>query len=174
MRSFLTIVLFGLAALGSVAQEASRQTNRTATAFPEWEKLIGPSAEVTCKPAYYRRLNDGFLVPADEARSTDDLRVDGIVLSIIEPDRFKGQVLAFHFDFPVKWDHWYKPGVLYTGVIRVGYIGKLAFMCDPGWHAAATNGVSAAPNPQGGANGGQPLGSGTNRTSAAAAPRRSP
>jgi len=174
MSKFFTTILLGLALLSAAAQEADHQTNRIPTAFPEWEKLADPSTQVTCKPAYYRRLSDGFLVPAEEASSVKDLRVDGIVLSIVQPDNFKGQVLAFHFDFPEQWDHWYKPDILYTGVIRTGYIGRLAFMCDPGWHPAATNGVPGAPNPQGGANGGQPFGSETNRTSAVAAPHRSP
>ena len=97
--------------------------------------------------------------------------VSGVVLTVVEPHRFAGQVLSFHFDYGAeKWDHWYKPDLLYSGTIPTDCIGRLLFLCDPGF----TNRPSGAPNPQGGANVRQPAGSETNRTPAAAASRRSP
>src|SRR5260370_6669475 len=58
--------------------------------------------------------------------------------------------------------------------VLVGLLSAVAFL----WHRVrvlhALDPTNEAPNPQGGANGGQPFGSDTNRTSAAAASRRSP
>ena len=43
--------------------------------------------------------------------------VSGVVLTVVEPHRFDGQVLSFHFDYGAeKWDHWYKPDRLYLRV----------------------------------------------------------
>jgi hypothetical protein len=169
MTTFPILFALGLSVSVCAAEPADRQTNNTAKALPpSW---IDDKTEVTCKPAYYRRASDGLLVPVEEARRTDNLRVSGVVLSVVGPDRFANQVVAFHFDFPEQWDHWYKPDLLYSGVIPTYYIGRLLFMCDDG---SLRNGLSPSPNRQGGANGRQPVQSETNRKPAAAAPRRSP
>jgi hypothetical protein len=132
---------------------------------------VDDRTEVVCKAAYYRRDSDGLLVPLEEARNMTNLMVSGVVLTVVEPQHFSGQVLSFHFDYGAeKWDHWYKPDLLYSGVIPTSCIGRLLFLCDPGF----TNRAPRSPNPQSGANGRQPLSSETNRTPAAAASRRSP
>jgi hypothetical protein len=167
MTTFHILVALGISVCA--AQSSDSQTNSTAKALPpSW---VDDRTEVTCKPIYYRRDSDGVLVPVEEAKRTPDLMVSGVVLTVVEPHRFDGQVLSFHFDYGAeKWDHWYKPDRLYSGSIPTACIGRLLFLCDPGF----TNRPSGAPNLQGRANGRQPFSSETNQTSAAAASRRSP
>ena len=167
MKRFFTILLLATSVFSLRAQAAGDETNQPATTFSEWQVDAVGRIKVTCKPSYYVRERDGYLVPADEARQVKDLVIGGIVLTVVQPERLAGQVVAFHVDFPEKWDHWYKPDVLYTGTIRPVYIGRLAFMCDPGWRPASTNHVSGT-RKNGPANGSQPVGSETNRTSSAA------
>jgi hypothetical protein len=167
--SHLVIVFLRVAVSTPAADEPGWQTNQTAKPLPH--SWVDDKTEVTCKPAYYRRASDGLLVPVEEARQTENLMVSGVVLTVIEPKRLEGQVLSFHFDYGAeKWDHWYKADLLYSGVIPTACIGRLLFLCDPGF----TNRPPGAPNPQGAANGRQPVRSETNRTPAAAASRGSP
>ena len=172
MKTLVTSVLLAISSLNCRTQGAGHQTNHPASAFPEWQSSPIERIEVTCKPAYYVRESDGFLVPAEEARRVKDFLIRGIVLSIVQPERLAGQVVAFHVDFPEKWDHWYKPDLSYSGSIKPEYIGRLAFMCDPGWHPAQTNRISRTPNKSGAANGSQPIRSQTNGTSSTAGSRR--
>lgn len=172
MKAMLILLFFGLVPFYSTAQESESATNRFHALPSEWYRLTGPPVEVICKAAYYRRASDGFLIPVQEARVMHKLTVDGIVLAVVEPERLKGQVIAFHFDLPEEWDHWYKPDVLYKGVITTGNIGLLGFRCDPGWHPASTNAPPEMPNQGGVANGSQPIRVDTNRTSPAAGSRR--
>ncbi len=172
MKRFFTILLLAALGFNFGAQAAGHETNHPATTFSEWQVDAVGRIKVTCKPSYYLRERDGYLVPAEEARQVKDLMIGGIVLTVVQPERLAGQVVAFHVDFPEKWDHWYKPDVLYTGTIKPEYVGRLAFMCDPGWRPAATNHVSGTPNQNGPANGSQPSRSETNRTSSAAGSRR--
>jgi hypothetical protein len=169
MTTFHILLAFAMGISVCMAQSSNNQTNSTAKALPpSW---VDDRTEVTCKPAYYQRASDGVLVPVDEAKRLESLMVSGVVLTVVEPHRFSGQVLSFHFDYGAeKWDHWYKPDLLYSGSVPTACIGRLLFLCDPG----LTNRPSRGPNPQGGANGRQPFGSGTNRSSEADASRRSP
>ena len=169
MNTFHILAVLGLAVGMCTAQGSGSHTNSAAKPLPH--SWVDDRTEIVCKPAYYRRDGDGLLVPLEEARHMTNLMVSGVVLTVVEPQRFSGQVLSFHFDYGAeKWDHWYKPDLLYSGSIPTACIGRLLFLCDPGF----TNRPSGAPNPQGGANGRQPFSSETNRTSAAAASRRSP
>lgn len=165
-------LVFGLLVSICTAQSSDKQTNSTANVLPpSW---VDDRTEVTCRAAYYRRFNDDVLFPVAEARRAEKLMVSGVVLTVVAPREFAGQVVAFHFDYGSEpWDHWYKPDVLYAGKVPRSWIGRLAFMCDPGWHAA-TNQVPAEPSKQGGTNQRQPFRSETNRASPAAASRRSP
>ena len=168
MKTCKTLIAFWLMARICDGQELSRQTNHTAKPIsPSW---VDDKTAITCKAIYYRRASDQLLLPVEEARRTGNLTVSGIVLSVVDPKRLAGQVLSFHFDFPEPWDHWYKPDLLYAGVVPTACIGRLLFLCDSG---SLTNRVTGAPK-QAGADGEQPSSSETNRTSGAAAPRRSP
>jgi hypothetical protein len=172
MKATLLLLFFGLVSFLANAQESKFATNRLEAASPDWYKLTGPQVQVICKPDYYRRAADGFLIPVQSARLMKSLTVDGIVLTVVKPEHLEGQVIAFHFDFPEDWDHWYKPDVLYTGVTTTNNIGVFGFRCDPGWHPASTNAPPGVPNQHGAANGSQPLRAETNRTSSAAGSRR--
>lgn len=144
MTTLHILVVLGLGAAVCSPQSSDGQTNSTAKPFPaSW---VDDRTEVTCKAAYYRRFKDDVLFPVEEARRVEKLMVSGVVLTVITPREFAGQVIAFHFDYgPEPWDHWYKPDVIYAGSIPKSLIGRLAFMCDPGWHAA-TNPPPTAPN----------------------------
>jgi hypothetical protein len=128
-----TITLLALATLSHVAGDQVRQTKHTNDEFLTFTNLES-AVEVTCKVAYYRAFDDQ-LIPAAKAQSMTNLGVNGVVLSIVEPKQFEGRVVAFHFDYPENWDSWYLPDFLYKGQVRTGYIGGLAFMCDPGCFA---------------------------------------
>jgi hypothetical protein len=96
--------------------------------------------DIACTPAYYRRASDELLVPVTTARWGEDFYASGVVLTIVKPDRLRGQILALHFDGPgEKWDNWYKPDILYSGTINTNWIGGLFFMCDPGLRTIGTN-----------------------------------
>jgi hypothetical protein len=94
---------------------------------------------VTCELAHYAD-NSGApgwrLIPPDADR-TNLAAVQGVVLRIVEPKALAGRTFAFHFDGPPGFHNarFYEPGVLYQGEISRAYIGKLAFMCDPGFPA---------------------------------------
>ena len=92
---------------------------------------------ITCTPQWYRRVGDSALVSADRALSEGHFNADGVVLRIQSPTSFHGMVLSFHFDFPEEWNHWYKPGVTYTGPVATNIIGRMNFLCDPGLRATA-------------------------------------
>jgi hypothetical protein len=169
MKIHHILIFLATAGTAYATEDLGQKTTQTAKAFPH--SWVDDGTEVTCKPAYYRRASDGLLVPVEEARRTGDLMVSGVVLTVVEPQRYAGQVLSFHFDYgPEKWDQWYKPDLLYSGMIPADCIGRLLFLCDPG----LTNGLSGTPNPPGGANGRQPSSSVTNQAPPAAASRRSP
>ena len=121
MKVFVASLLLGLTGLAQ-ATDAGSRTN----------EFLAARSEITCRAAYYRRVQDGHLIPAAEAQSGQTFRVDGVVLTIVEPDQFKGGVVAFHFDFPEDWDDWYLPDCLYRGEVPKREIGTLSFMCDPG------------------------------------------
>jgi len=145
MRALFAGALLALVGFGCRTHEAALQTDHPSTLFTGWQSPHGEQVEVTCKPAYYLREHDIVLVPADAARRDADFRAIGIVLEVVQPYGLAGKVIAFHFDFPEKWDSWYKPDVLYVGMVHTRDIGRLAFMCDPGWHAASTNRLSETP-----------------------------
>ena len=89
--------------------------------------------EVTCTPQYYRRAGDDALISVENASSqNDDFNATGIVLRIETPQSQAGKILSFHFDFPEKWNHWYRPGRSYVGFIKTNTIGAMSFLCDPG------------------------------------------
>ena len=169
MKPVFAILLVSSLAMGC---RSTRQPVDSAKPLEGWEVYAWGTIEVTCEPAYYVRTQDRCLVPADEAAG--DFQASGILLKVVQPEHLARSVVAFHFDLPEPWNRWYKPGILYRGRVSTNHIGRLAFMCDSGWPAVSTNAVLRTPNPQGGANGRQPSGSETNRTSGAAAPRRSP
>lgn len=126
------LIVLGLAVNMFGAESPGDQTNSPAKSFPR--SWVDDKTEVTCKPTYYRRDRDGVLVPVEEAKRTAELMISGVVLTVVEPSRFAGQVLSFHFDYGAeKWDHWYKPDLLYSGVIPTACIGRLLFLCDPGF-----------------------------------------
>jgi hypothetical protein len=165
MRAITFSFMAVLAGFVMGAQEATGQTPGAVSENPPL------NTEVTCKPAYYRRSNDGCLVPAEAARETADFEASGIIFMIVKPSALEGQVVALHFDWPKKWDRLYKADVLYTGFAHTQDIGRIAFLCDTGsWRPASTN----RPSLQGGANGKQPSGPETNQTPAAPASHRSP
>jgi hypothetical protein len=128
-------VLLGLSALGHAVAQKDHPTNHLATELQAWEKLVGPSAEVTCNVACYRRASDDEFVPVAEAQRTTNLVVNGVVLSVVEPAQFKGKVVTFHFDFPEECEQWYLPDFHYRGQIRTDVIGRTNFLCDPGCFA---------------------------------------
>jgi hypothetical protein len=138
VRKFVTSIFLGLTAIGQAADQGGHRTNQVVAATQPWDQSTFGRADVTCKAAYYRKVQEGQLVPVAEAQSMKNLGVDGIVLQIVEPAQFRGKVVAFHFDFPENWDHWYLPDFLYRGQIHTGYVGSLAFMCDPGCFVPVT------------------------------------
>jgi hypothetical protein len=139
MRKFVASIFLGLAAAAPAAEPGGHRTNQVVGALESWDKWTSGLADITCKAAYYRRMHDGHLVPVAEAQFGKGFSVDGIVLSIVEPNEFKGKVVAFHFDFPEEWDHWYLPDCLYRGQVQTGHIGRLNFMCDPGCFVPVTD-----------------------------------
>jgi hypothetical protein len=83
---------------------------------------------VTCELANYADdWGDGWhLLPA-VAASTNEGSVVGVVLRIVQPKEFAGQLIAFHFDGPPSPDYrqFYEPGLRYRGPVRRGEIGRL-------------------------------------------------
>ena len=61
-------------------------------------------------------------------------RIDasGIVLRIVKPESLAGKVIAYHFDFPEKWNAWYEADGLYEGMINESSVGGMGWGCDPG------------------------------------------
>ena len=152
MRPLIVVLLVGSLAMGCHTQKPTRQPAHYAKPLEGWEEYAQGTIQVTSRPVYYRRAGDDFLIPVEQARYAESLLASGIVLSIVQPQDLAGQVVAFHFDFPEPWDLWYKPDMLYSGLVRTGRVGGIFFMCDPGWHAASTDRTSVTPNLQGGAN----------------------
>ncbi len=143
-RRIVTSIFFGWAAVAQAADRGGHTNDQVVAALQPWSAA---AREITCKAAYDRRVHDGYLGPVTEAQSTKSLTVDGIVLSILQPAQFKGKLVTFHFDFPEDSNHWYLPDFLYRGQVRTGYIGTLAFMCDPGCFVPVTDPLPSA-NPQ--------------------------
>src|SRR2546428_4838613 len=139
MRTLIAVSLLSLLAIGCRTQKPPRQTAVPSKPLPEGSELYRKfHIHVTCEPAYYRRYSDGHLVSAEDARYGEDFSASGIVLRIVKPESFAGKIIAFHFDFPEKWNAWYKADVIYEGTIDERYVGMMAFMCDPGWKPPAT------------------------------------
>lgn len=136
MTKIATSIFLTVTALGQAADQASHQSSEAVSAV---RLSTGSRTNITCKSAYYRRAQDGQLIPVADAQLMKCLSVDGIVLSIVEPEHFKGKVVALHFDFPESWDNWYLPDFLYRGQVYTRDIGSLAFMCDPGYFVPVTD-----------------------------------
>jgi hypothetical protein len=128
--------LLAFSTCGCRVQQANRHSASPAATFPDWQ-IAGEELDVTCRPLYYARWSDRSLVPVHEARVGEDFDAAGIVFEITDPEHLAGKVIAFHFDWPQKWDAWYKHDVHYLVTVREQYIGSLAFLCDPGFPVAS-------------------------------------
>lgn len=142
MKLFVAVVLVSMVAAGCRTRETPIQVNGPAEAE---EHPYGLVYHVTCVPAYYKRADDDCLVPAKDAQHGPDFNAVGIVLRVVSPKSQEGKVMAFHFDIPEKWNHWYKPDRVYAGKIHEREIGTMTFRCDPGLREV-TNSLPKAPN----------------------------
>jgi hypothetical protein len=101
---------------------------------------------VKCTPAYYAQYIEGRLVSAEDASRGENFLGCGVVLRIVEPGSLEGKIMALGWDGPLKWNSWYKPGVIYEGMVDQRIIGRLAFMDDPGLHPVSGPWVTEKPN----------------------------
>ncbi len=128
---------------------------------------------VTCKLAYYAKfqndhgIRDGDirLLVADPPRTNiATVKVDGVVMEVLTPKELAGKVICVWLDFaprPVAEVH-YKRGVVYQGYCYPENIGGLFFKAEGQLQPVA--------EPGGPANRSRPVGSATDRPSAAAGP----
>lgn len=130
---------------------------------------------VTCKLVYYAQFepkgtnaNEIRLVaPTPGRTNVDESSVQGVVMEVVTPKNLSGQIICIWLDPPSVFSGGvrFKPGVVYAGKWRAELIGKLAFKGEVAFVPVA--------EPLRGADGSQPSGSVTNRTSAAAGSRGS-